>query len=337
MAEEARAWRGADTFRLVQYLSDRPDALSLPSSDCPTCVVRLLAALTAVCHGDKVALVSCGNCGRTEPLPTNNGPAGRLCSRCTGRPAKKPCARCGKVAGIYARRPEGGICNPCRNKEPDAKEECADCHRMMISYRRLPDGSNLCQTCAPKNTRTCCRCGRVRRVNALTSDGPVCGGRYSSPARLCGVCGQIVPIVARADGTRPDTCDRCYKRDGKACAICERVRATTSTVAWDRSTATRAALAKSAHVPCAGRSRRSRSSGCEGRCATPGTEQPYRPLHGARRATDCASWSVRRPREPSCARRARSPTNRSSGVRPAVSGRTCTPAAAAPAALWPPA
>lgn len=41
-------------------------------------------------------------------------------------------------------------------------------------------------------------------------------------------------------------------------------RAATSTVAWDRSTATRAALAKSAHVPCAGRSRRSRSSGREG-------------------------------------------------------------------------
>lgn len=224
VAEEARAWRGANAFRLVRYLSDRPDALGRPSSDCPTCVVRLLAALTAVGHGDRVALVPCGDCGRTEPLPTNNGPEGRLCSRCAGRRAKKPCARCGKVAGIYARRPEGGICNLCRNKEPDAKEECADCHRIMISYRRLPDGTSLCQTCAPKNTQTCCRCGRIRRVNALTSDGPVCGGCYSSPARLCGVCGQIVPIVARADGSRPDTCDRCYKRHEKTCAICERVR-----------------------------------------------------------------------------------------------------------------
>lgn len=224
VTEEARAWRGANAFRLVRYLSDRPDALSRPSADCPTCVVRLLAALTAAGHGDKVALVPCGDCGRTDPLPTNNGPEGRLCSRCAGRRAKKPCARCGKVASIYARRPEGGICHACRNKEPDAKEECADCHRMMISYRRLPDGTSLCQTCAPKNTQTCCRCGRLRRVNALTSDGPVCGNCYSSPARLCGVCGQIVPIVARADGTRPDTCDRCYKRHEKTCVICERVR-----------------------------------------------------------------------------------------------------------------
>lgn len=182
VAEEARAWRGANAFPLVRYLSDRPDALRRPSSDCPTCVVRLPAVLTAVGHGDKVALVPCGDCGRTDPLPTNNGPAGRVCSRCAGRHAKTPCARCGKVAGIYARRPEGGICNPCRNKEPDAKEECADCHRMMISYRRLPDGASLCQTCAPKNAQTCCRCGRVRRVNALTSDGPVRGGCYSSPA-----------------------------------------------------------------------------------------------------------------------------------------------------------
>lgn len=50
-----------------------------------------------------------------------DGPEGRLCSRCAGRRAKKPCARCGEVAGIYARRPEGDICNPYRNKEPDAK------------------------------------------------------------------------------------------------------------------------------------------------------------------------------------------------------------------------
>lgn len=219
VTEEARAWRSANAFRPVRYLCDRPDALSMPSSDCPTGVVRLLAALTAPGHGDKVALVRCGDCGRTDPLPTNNGPEGRLCSRCAGRRAKKPCARCGKVAGIYARRPEGGICNPCRNKEPDAKQECADCRRMMISYRRLPDGTSLCQTCAPKNTQTCCRCGRLRRVNALTSDGPVCGGCYSSPARLCGICGQIVPIVARADGTRPDTCG--VRRSG-GCGVAEK-------------------------------------------------------------------------------------------------------------------
>ena len=41
-------------------------------------------------------------------------------------------------------------------------------------------------------------------------------------------------------------------------------RATTSTAAGARSTATRAALAKSAHVPCAARWRRSRSTGREG-------------------------------------------------------------------------
>ncbi|MER7183761.1 XRE family transcriptional regulator [Streptomyces hyaluromycini] len=224
VAEEARAWRGANAFRLVRYLSDRPDALSAPSSHCPTCVLRLLTALTAAGHGDKVTLVACGDCGRTAPLPTRTGPEGRLCSRCAGRRAKKPCARCGNVTTIYVRRPEGGICAPCRKKEPDAKEECAGCRRMMISYRRLPDGTNLCQTCAPKNAQTCCRCGRVRRVNAQTSDGPVCGGCYSSPARLCGVCGRIVPIVVRADGTRPDTCERCYKRHEKTCAVCERVR-----------------------------------------------------------------------------------------------------------------
>jgi hypothetical protein len=40
VTEEARAWRGANAFRLVRYLSERPDALSTPRADCPTCVVR---------------------------------------------------------------------------------------------------------------------------------------------------------------------------------------------------------------------------------------------------------------------------------------------------------
>jgi hypothetical protein len=163
VAEEARAWRGANAFRLVRYLSDRPDALSRPSSDCPTCVVRLPAALTVVGHGDKVALVPCRDCGRTEPLPTNNGPEGRLCSpcagtsrrsrssgregrcatpaRCAGRRAKKPCARCGKVAGILPSSRRVTLLNS-RGQEGISVADVTEPGTELLALRRIPQVSS---------------------------------------------------------------------------------------------------------------------------------------------------------------------------------------------------
>ncbi|MEU2518863.1 XRE family transcriptional regulator [Streptomyces pseudogriseolus] len=222
--EKARAWSGPNAFRLLRYLASRPDALSAPTPDCPPCGVRLIALLIEAGHGAKVGLVPCADCGRTNPLPRYAGPEGRLCHGCSSRRLAVPCARCGKLSKAVARRPDGRICQVCKEKEPGSRKECVSCRRMMIPTRHLPDGTYLCQTCAPKKLQTCCRCGRRRRANALTADGPVCGTCYASPARRCGICEQVGPIRARAKGEAPDICYRCYVRPEKLCTVCGRIR-----------------------------------------------------------------------------------------------------------------
>ncbi|WP_327398705.1 XRE family transcriptional regulator [Streptomyces sp. NBC_01288] len=223
MVEEVRAWSGPNAFRLLRFLSGRPDALRAPGSDCPLPATRLLLLLAAAGFGDRVAPAACADCGRTDPVPSRSGPEGRVCERCAARRGTKPCARCGTMARINSRREEGGICKPCRDKEPGARKECGICHRMMVPDRHLPDGTYLCQTCAPRKLRACCRCGRERRIAALTADGPLCGGCYSSPPRLCGVCGKVSPIHTRATGTSPDTCYTCAKGHEETCSRCGKV------------------------------------------------------------------------------------------------------------------
>ncbi|MEV0049473.1 hypothetical protein AB0H34_03130 [Saccharopolyspora shandongensis] len=56
-------------------------------------------------------------------------------------------------------------------------------------------------------------------ISEKTDRGPLCRKCYTTPARTCGVCGQIRPIVARAAADRPDTCSRCYRHLG-ACVTC---------------------------------------------------------------------------------------------------------------------
>ncbi|MGW6868978.1 XRE family transcriptional regulator [Streptomyces sp. NPDC054901] len=223
MVEQVRAWSGPNAFRLLRYLSGRPDALRTPGPDCPLPAARLLLLLDAAGFGDRVTPASCADCGRTEPVPSRRGPEGRVCERCAVRRGAKLCARCGKVTKVNSRRAEGGICKPCCAKEPGARKECGICHRMMVPYRQLPEGTYLCQTCAPRKLRSCCRCGRERRVAALTPDGPLCGGCYSSPPRLCGVCGQVAAINTRATGSRPDTCYKCAKGHEDTCSRCGKV------------------------------------------------------------------------------------------------------------------
>jgi hypothetical protein len=221
LLEQVRAWRGPNAFALQRYLASRPDALTAPAPDCPMPAVRLLAALTAAGYGARVTLVGCADCGRTSPVPRRTGPAGRLCDGCADRRRPRvPCARCGAAAAVEARRPEGGICAACHKRDPATRRQCGGCHRMMYPARHLPDGSYRCQACAPKNRQRCCRCDRVRRVNAWTPQGPVCGTCYQSPARRCGVCGQVAPIMHRARGSTPDTCFRCAKRKVRTCYAC---------------------------------------------------------------------------------------------------------------------
>ena len=93
MVEEVRAWSGPNAFRLLRYLSTRPDALRAPGPDCPLPAARLLLLLAADRFGDQVTPAACADCRRTAPVPSRSGPAGRVCERCAVWRGARPCAR----------------------------------------------------------------------------------------------------------------------------------------------------------------------------------------------------------------------------------------------------
>jgi hypothetical protein len=276
-----------------------------------------------------VTLVGCADCGRTSPVPGRTGPAGRLCDGCASRRRPRvPCARCGRAAVVEARRPEGGICAACHKRDPDTRKECGGCHRMMYPARHLADGSYLCQACAPKNQQRCCRCERVRRVNAWTPQGPVCGTCYRSPARLCGVCGQVAPIMHRARAGTPDTCFAAQNgRSGPAMRAGTPATGTGSTAGAARSTATpahqaRPSPARSARAACAPSPDPSRRCSRWARYANAATAPRAPPRRPAPAAAGAAPWSAGTGPEPPCASRAASPASRRHAAPPAPSRPT---------------
>ncbi|MGY0055068.1 XRE family transcriptional regulator [Streptomyces sp. LZ34] len=223
--EEAKAWKGPNAFRLAAHLDSCPRALASPSPHCPRPLVRLAHLLVEAGYGDVVAKVACADCRRTDPLPSQDTPEGRVCSSCYHRRRRRACARCGLVRAMYARRPEGAICEPCHRRETSVKLPCPGCGRLALLEHRAADGEKVCWTCAPTPTRRCTGCGRQRRVNAVTPQGPVCGSCYTSPPRTCGICGIVGPISVKAAGGRPDICQHCYQHPRKECSVCGRIRA----------------------------------------------------------------------------------------------------------------
>ncbi|WP_405180841.1 XRE family transcriptional regulator [Nocardia sp. NBC_01377] len=222
MLEQAKAWSPGGARTLDRHIAEHPDAFLTPSPHCPTSLPRLLRALTASGFGDKVVLLGCARCGRTDVVLNSLTPDGRCCPRCAVR--LRPCARCHSDGEIVARRREGPICRRCYTKDPEFITECAGCGRIRIPAKRLDNGDALCQTCIPKQLQPCSHCGRTRPVHAHTLKGPTCRSCHTTPPRLCGVCGQIRPIGARADGNgRPDICRRCYRHLGD-CVVCGRHR-----------------------------------------------------------------------------------------------------------------
>lgn len=221
---DAKAWSTANARQLHQYLDENPDAFLAPTHQCPAAFPRLLTLLAAAGHADAVTLLGCAKCGRTDLALRRNSPEGRCCPWCVIQTELRPCARCGNNGVIIARRADGAVCRRCYNKDPEYLQECAGCGRVRPPNVRRDDGTALCQGCSLPPPQPCCRCGNLRQVHALTTDGPICRTCYRSPARKCGVCGEIAQIQARATDMQPDTCMRCYRNTGE-CVVCGRTRA----------------------------------------------------------------------------------------------------------------
>ncbi|MFJ9372424.1 hypothetical protein [Streptomyces sp. NPDC101455] len=227
--QQAGAERGIPLRDLDEHLALHSDALTSGNPRCPAAVVRLAQALLAAGQPGVIA-PACSHCRRTGiPLP-RSGPDGRICQACAARNPdnKRPCARCGKIARILARRAEGGICPACYRTDPQVIEDCAGCGRVRMPVTRRPDGQPLCEACWTPPAHTCAACGRPGiRAHSVGPAGalcPTCYRRLAQPRRTCGQCGRHQQIVRRATVDHPDLCWNCATPPDAECSACGQTR-----------------------------------------------------------------------------------------------------------------
>lgn len=185
----------------------------------PLALVRLAHALLDAGY-QAVAAPACAGCGRITIDLRRKTASGRVCGTCAARDAKETCARCGQPKRIYARRPEGGTCSACYDKDEHVVTECNGCGRKRRAATRMPDGSARCQFCTTRPARTCSACGQQRTVAGTTDAGPVCASCYQAPQRPCGRCGRTRKVARRATASAPDLCYSCYQGTSAVCSVC---------------------------------------------------------------------------------------------------------------------
>ena len=83
--------------------------------------------------------------------------------------------------------------------------------------------------------RACDGCGRARAIVSSRAGASLCGSCYNRsevrPKRLCGRCGRVAPICARATRTSTDICVKCYTLPAGICVGCGRTRPCTGVAA----------------------------------------------------------------------------------------------------------
>ena len=115
------------------------------------------------------------------------------------RPA---CGRCGRVVRIDKPLDGVRVCRTCIARS--RTEPCARCGAVREPVTRDGQGRAVCANCFitdPQNLEACTGCGRVRRVERRTADGPLCSRCPSLPVLSCSVCGRTAPCgISRATG-----------------------------------------------------------------------------------------------------------------------------------------
>lgn len=220
LLQQGRAWASQPVRELDAYLEQHPAGLTVPTSQCPLALPRLLRVLRGAGHGAAVGELACVRCGRSDRKVEEPTAEGRACTPCT-RPSRT-CGRCGTRAPASAVWEDGPVCAACYRSDPRRQRKCGRCGQDRPPAGRTADGF-LCYSCWPRPTATCTRCGQTARVRSRTPEGPLCSDCYESPARRCGGCGEVAPIQRRAADGRPDLCRRCDRLMGD-CVVCGRHR-----------------------------------------------------------------------------------------------------------------
>jgi hypothetical protein len=140
------------------------------------------------------------------------------------RPA---CPRCHRVVRIDKPLEGMRVCRTCIAHS--RIEQCARCGARREPVTRDDQGRPLCANCFitdPANLETCTGCGRRRRVERRTPDGPLCSRCHALTVLTCSICGETAPCgISRATGQ--PWCPACQRRTA-ACSACGRLAAIAS-------------------------------------------------------------------------------------------------------------
>jgi len=135
------------------------------------------------------------------------------------RPA---CPGCHRVVRIDKPLDGARVCRTCIAHS--RIDQCARCGARREPVTRDDQGRPVCANCFitdPANLETCIGCGRRRRVERRTPDGPLCSRCPALPLLTCSICGQTMPCgISRVTG-RP-WCPACQRRTA-ACSACGRL------------------------------------------------------------------------------------------------------------------
>jgi len=149
----------------------------------------------------------CGTCGEVKPVKaTRDGqPA---CESCYRQP-ERLCGRCGRIGPIALRATDS---NPdlCQNCYQGVTAVCSVCGRSRPCAGSR-SGTYTCKSCLPRPRRECCRCHRIRPVNAEWPVGLVCSTCYEyvrNHPGTCSVCGETQPLIA-GEAQAPSICGPC--------------------------------------------------------------------------------------------------------------------------------
>ena len=114
----------------------------------------------------------------------------------------------------------------CRNCIAKSRiEECVRCGARREPAIRDDQGRPLCPNCLvtdPANVEVCISCGKRRRVQNRTPDGPLCPNCCPLPILVCSICGRTAPGThSRLTGL--PRCGGCDRRQAH-CTTCGRLR-----------------------------------------------------------------------------------------------------------------
>jgi len=175
--------------KLAWVLEDQPDLLTGKGYLAP---LRAIPRFIGLLHDAGVAGVVRPACGRCHRVVRIDKPLDgvRVCRACIARSRAERCARCGA------------------SREPVTRDE---------------QGRPVCANCFvtdPANLETCTGCGRRRRVERRTPDGPLCSACPALPVLACSICARTTPCgTSRITGL--PWCPDCQRRSA-ACSACGR-------------------------------------------------------------------------------------------------------------------